>query len=140
MAVGALLVISLFAIPAQALDRRTILDAIRQVESGGRTGVIVGDAGKAIGPYQIHRVYWEDAVLFDAELAEEPYDYQSCHDAEYAEKVIAAYMQRWAPRAWRVGDAETIARVHNGGPRGADKRATDNYWERVEKELRRRID
>ena len=28
-----------------------------------------GDGGRAIGPYQIHRVYWQDAVGFRPELA-----------------------------------------------------------------------
>ena len=42
--------------------RRQILDAIRFVESSDRDDVPDGDGGKAIGPYQIHEIYWRDAI------------------------------------------------------------------------------
>lgn len=113
--------------------RAQILAAIRFVESGGRDDVADGDGGRAIGPYQIHRVYWQDAVEFAPELDG---SYQDCRQRAYAERVIAAYMERYAPDAWRAGDAETIARVHNGGPQGAAKAATAGYWQRVRARLR----
>lgn len=105
-----------------------ILHAIRWVETSDRTNPPDGDDGRAIGPYQIHRLYWQDARL--------PGDYQECHRREYAERVITAYMQRWVPEAWRNCDAEAIARTHNGGPRGRSKGQTDRYWARVESWLR----
>ena len=116
---------------------REILNAIRWVESGDRPDARVpdGDDGLAIGPYQIHRVYWRDAADFDPTLAG---DYQDCRRGSYAERVIQAYMRRHAPDAWAAGDAERIARVHNGGPEGHLKRATDEYWERVRERLRAR--
>lgn len=112
--------------------RRQILDAIRFVESGDRDDAADGDDGKAIGPYQIHRVYWEDALRAQPSLGG---DYQDCRSRAYAERVIAAYMQRWVPEAWHDGDAEILARVHNGGPTGPDKQATLRYWERVRARL-----
>ena len=112
--------------------RDTILAAIRFVESGDRDDVPDGDDGKAIGPYQIHRIYWQDALLHQPALGG---DYQDCRRRDYAEHVIAAYMQRWAPTAWRDGDAEILARTHNGGPTGPDKTATLRYWERVRTRL-----
>ena len=33
---------------------------------------------------------------------------------------------------------ETLARIHNGGPDGWKKRATDRYWKRVKTELAKR--
>lgn len=113
---------------------RAVLNAIRMVESGGRESPPDGDGGRAIGPYQIHQIYWRDAVAFEPELANG--SYQDCRDREYAEAVVRAYMRRWVPSAWRNGDAEVIARTHNGGPNGASKRATDGYWEKVKKHLR----
>ncbi len=118
-------------------DRRTwpreqILAAIRFVESGDRDDVPDGDDGKAIGPYQIHRVYWQDALRAEPALGG---DYQDCRSRAYAERVIAAYMRRWIPAQWDAGDAEIIARVHNGGPLGPDKAATWPYWERVRERL-----
>jgi hypothetical protein len=133
---GLTLVVTLFvAWPASASGRhRAILDAILLVESGGRDDCPDGDGGKAIGPYQIHRVYWEDAVKHAPELGRGR-DYQACRQRAYAEQVITAYMQKWVPEAWRRGDAEVIARTHNGGPQGARNHKTDGYWERVRRRL-----
>lgn len=109
-----------------------ILDAIRTVESGNRDDVPDGDDGRAIGPYQIHEVYWRDAVAAEPSLGG---NYQDCRQRDYAERVVAAYMRRWAPEAWDRGDAEVIARIHNGGPRGAALAATVGYWQRVRTRL-----
>ena len=54
---------------------------------------------------------------------------------DYAERVVAAYLQRYAPRALARGDWQTLARVHNGGPAGARNPATRAYWKRVERHL-----
>lgn len=112
--------------------RREILDAIRDVETRGTAKPPDGDGGRAIGPYQIHEVYWRDAMEFDPSLGG---SYQDCRDRAHAERVIDAYMRRWAPEAWENGEAETIARVHNGGPRGARIDATLGYWQRVRRRL-----
>jgi hypothetical protein len=108
--------------------RREILDAIRAVESGGRERPPDGDGGRSIGPYQISRAYWDDAIAFDPGIGGA---YEDCRDPAYAERVIAAFMRRHVPAAWRARDAEVIARTHNGGPDGASEAATLPYWERV---------
>lgn len=131
-----LLSLLLLATPVDGSSRswpvREILDAIRHVESGGMDNPPDGDGGRAIGPYQIHFVYWLDAQGGDASLGGV---YEDCRDRDYAEKVIAAYMARHARDAWEHGDAETIARVHNGGPTGPQKDATLGYWRRVKARL-----
>ena len=106
-----------------------ILEALRQVESSGRDAPPDGDDGRAIGPYQIHESYWRDSGV--------PGEYQRCRDRRYAERVVAAYMRRYVPRAWATRDAEVIARTHNGGPLGRAKSGTWRYWLRVQEELRR---
>ena len=106
-----------------------ILAAIRTIESGGRDDPPDGDDGDAIGPYQIHRPYWEDSGIGG--------DYQDCRRREYAERVIVAFMRRHVPKAWGARHAEVIARTHNGGPRGRHKATTDGYWARVEGRLRK---
>ena len=113
-------------------DRRAILDAIRWVESRDRDAVPDGDGGLAIGPYQIHEVYWRDALRAEQELGGH---YQDCRRLAYARAVVAAYMRHHAARAWHDGDAEVIARIHNGGPGGASKAATLGYWRRVRARL-----
>lgn len=138
-ALGAVLVIAAWIASMAMAQRRStsslqeVLDAIRMVESGDRADPPDGDGGLAIGPYQIHRVYWQDALEAEPGLGG---DYQDCRRRSYAEKVIAAYMRRHAPDAWLTGDAQVIARVHNGGPTGPQKTATERYWERVRAALR----
>ncbi|MBL8749483.1 MAG: hypothetical protein JNK78_10015 [Planctomycetes bacterium] len=112
--------------------RADILDAIRFVESSGRERPPDGDGGKAIGPYQIWQIYWQDAIAAEPSIGG---SYEDCRDRDYAERVVAAYMRRWVPEAWNAGDAEVIARVHNGGPRGFENPKTDRYWDKVRSRL-----
>jgi hypothetical protein len=109
-------------------SRDQILHAIRMVESSDRENVPDGDNGAAIGPYQIHRIYWEDALKADPGIGG---DYQDCRHRAYAERVVDAYMRKWIKDDWSAGNAEVIARTHNGGPGGAGKTSTVGYWEKV---------
>jgi hypothetical protein len=34
-------------------------------------------------------------------------------------------------------DLETVARIHNGGPRGATKTSTQKYWAKVRSHLKK---
>ena len=113
---------------AQGQTLRPLFDAIRQVESSGRANPPDGDGGKAIGPYQIWRVYWIDARMPDG-------TYEDCRNSAYAERVMLRYWQRYCPAALTAGDWQTLARVHNGGPRGASKKATLAYWHRVKAKM-----
>jgi hypothetical protein len=97
--------------------------AIHLVETSGRTGPILGDNGKALGPLQIHRAYHADSRVAG--------DYSRVADLDYSKRVATAYLKRHAPEAWKAGDVETLARVHNGGPRGHLKAATKSYGVRV---------
>jgi len=116
--------------PDQPWTRTELLNAIRFVESGHYDNPPDGDGGLAIGPYQIHEVYWRDATEFRPAIGG---NYQDCRQRAYAERVIAAYMQLYVPEAWQRVDAEVIARTHNGGPLGAEKAATLGYWARVQR-------
>jgi hypothetical protein len=72
---------------------------------------------------QIHRAYHADARIGG--------DYSRCADLDYSKRVVSAYLQRYAPAAWAAGDVTTLARVHNGGPRGASKQVTVAYGNKV---------
>ena len=98
------------------------MTAVRHVESRGRCDA-VGDGGRAIGPYQIHYVYWKDSGV--------PGRYEQCRNRAYAERVMKAYWTRHCPQAWKSRDWQTLARVHNGGPDGHRKRQTQAYWRKV---------
>ena len=123
--IAALLATALTVPPPVGTDVRRILDTLQVVETGGERDpdAAIGDGGKAIGAYQIWRVYWVDACEYDQSLR--ACGYQAVTDREYAERVVIAYLSRYA-RDWSI---DTIARIHNGGPAGATKRrkATDCY-------------
>lgn len=116
-----------------ATEIRPLLDAIRMVESSDGKNLI-GDRGKAIGPYQIHKCYWEDAVEFDPSIGG---SYKDCMNRAYAERVVVAYLNRYAT-ARRIGSTPTyedMARIHNGGPNGFKSDKTEGYWDKVEKHI-----
>ena len=58
------------------------LNALHQVESNGKTGHIVGDNGKALGPFQIHYSYWNDVK--DKVGGK----YEDVENLDYAKKVV----------------------------------------------------
>ena len=117
-----------------------VLDGIRQVETGGEPDEgrgAVGDGGKSIGPYQIGKLYYLDAI---ERLQSPPCEYEDLlHDLRASEHIIAAYMQRYAPGAYTrliqgkgtPEDVQKIARIHNGGPAGNRKPATRDYASKV---------
>ena len=105
-----------------------LLDAMYTVESS-RGKITVGDNGKAIGPYQIWREYWKDAVEFDKTIGGK---YEDCMNKAYAEKIVRAYWKRYAPKGAKI---EQLARIHNGGPRGHLNANTIKYWNKIKKEL-----
>jgi len=108
---------------AHAAPPPSFFRALHVVETSGRTGAILGDGGKALGPLQIHKAYHSDASIGG--------DYSRCADLDYSKRVVTAYLQRYAPEAWAKGDVVTLARVHQGGPRGASKQATVSYGDKV---------
>jgi len=108
---------------AQAAPPASFFRALHVVETGGRTGAIIGDQGRALGPLQIHRAYHADSRVAG--------DYSRVADLDYSKRVVSAYLQRYAPAAWAAGDVVTLARIHNGGPRGAAKPATVAYGDKV---------
>ena len=117
------LLILALAVTAHAAPPPSFFRALHVVETSGRTGAILGDQGRALGPLQIHRAYHADSRVAG--------DYSRVADLDYSKRVVSAYLQRYAPAAWAAGDVTTLARVHNGGPRGATKQATVNYAAKV---------
>ncbi len=115
-------------VPEGATDEEgfaPLFSAIRCVETGGsaQARVAVGDNGRSIGPYQISRAYWADSGIGG--------HWRQCEERRFAEAVMMAYWKRYCPGAVRMRDFETLARIHNGGPRGHRKAATLPYWSRI---------
>jgi len=112
-------------------DLRRLLDAMADVESaGGRRPI--GDGGKSLGRYHIGSAYWTDGC----EAGGFRWDYHELvWSAPHCERIILHYWLRWCPDALKRRDMETLARVHNGGPRGATKTATVDYWRKIKRHL-----
>jgi hypothetical protein len=115
------------AVTAHAAPPASFFRALHVVETSGRTGPILGDGGKALGPLQIHKAYHSDARIGG--------DYSRCADLDYSKRVVTAYLQRYAPQAWAAGDVEKLARIHNGGLTGDRKASTLPYLRKFRMEF-----
>jgi len=128
-----------------------LLDAIKQVESGG-DATKVGDGGAAHGAYQIHQAYFIDAcVQIHLERGvQPPVPYVAAvMDDHWAREIVKAYWRRYQkssfddmlynPSSGVVSVAsETLARTHNDGPAGNTNPATLPYWVKVQAVLLQR--
>ena len=110
---------------------KPLLIAMRIVESSNNDDA-VGDNGKALGSLQIWEAYWQDAVEHAPCLEG---SYKDVTNLVYAERVVVAYMLRYARKAVESKDFEKLARIHNGGPRGYKNKATLQYWKKIQKNL-----
>ena len=117
----------LLATSASAADFAGFVRAVHQVETSGRTGAILGDGGRALGPLQIHRGCFKDSGVAGR--------YEDVSSLPVARAVMHGYLSRYARGALASGDWATCARIWNGGPKGASKTATLAYWAKVEAKL-----
>jgi hypothetical protein len=111
--------------PAAAVDPSGIerlLDAIARIESHGDPKA-VGDGGRALGAYQIHRVYWEEGT----ELLGVDWPHRDAADSKKARRVVKAYLLHFG----RGKGLIEMARIHNGGPRGDQRKATLPYARKI---------
>lgn len=118
----ALLLFTCYCHGAQRLSPR-FLAAIHMAETSGRVGAIKGDNGKALGPFQIHYSYWRDSGVKG--------NYSQCADYNYSLQVVTAYLNRYGAEFIKRNDYKSLARLHNGGPKGYLNPRTNNYWNRV---------
>ena len=70
-----------------------LFHAIQMVETGGDPNPenAIGDGGEAIGPYQIHELYWQDAKSSDPSLVANGETYKNCMGTgsfNYSERVM----------------------------------------------------
>ena len=106
--------------------RRGVLAAMRHVESGGNDRA-VGDAGRSRGPLQCGRAAWNEACRY----GRVKWDYDRlAWSYPHSARVVGWYAARWGAKT-----DEQVARIWNGGPGGAKKRATLSYWRQVQKVL-----
>lgn len=111
--------------------------AIGEVESHN-SDQAVGDGGKAVGRYQIHMTVIEDVN----ELCGTNYTAEDRKDPEKAREIMEKYIGIWAKHyektQKKTATDEIKARIWNGGPYGWRKKATEKYWEKVQKAMKER--
>jgi hypothetical protein len=107
-------------------DLERLLDAIARVESRSDPNA-VGDHGRAAGAYQIHRRYWQDGTR----ILGVDWPYRDARDPQKARQVVRAYLSHYG----KGKSLSALARIHNGGPQGHEKKATLAYAQRVEAAL-----
>ena len=117
---------------------REELKALQKVETGACNDPLkaVGDNGLSIGPYQIMQSYYDDAKQFDSSLP----SYESLAGPDgfaNSERVMQAYSDRYTTsrRLGRDPTFEDYARNHNGGPNGYKKASTEDYYDKVSRNL-----
>ena len=103
-------------------DIERLLDAIARIESHGNPNA-VGDGGRALGAYQIHRVYWEEGT----DLLGVDWPHRDAADPNKARRVVKAYLLHYG----RGKSLLEMARIHNGGPHGDKKKATLPYARKI---------
>ena len=103
-------------------DFERLLDTIARIESHGDPNA-VGDGGRALGAYQIHRTYWQDGT----ELLGADWPHRDAADPKKARRVVKAYVLHYG----RGKSLLEMARIHNGGPHGDKKKATLPYARKI---------
>ena len=120
---------------------RRDFNAIRMRETGHLSDEealnAVGDNGRSIGPYQIMKNYYKDAVKRNPELAKriKYKDLKGPGSVEKSEEIMQAYSNRYTTtsRLGREPTFEDAARNHNGGPNGYKRSSTRKYWRNVKR-------
>ena len=108
-----------------------LLDAIAAVETNADDAA-VNEREDAHGRFQIRAAYLADANRFLGSS----YTLADMHDQAKAERVVMAYLRHYGTERG-VTSLYDLARIHNGGPKGAEKRSTLDYGARVWEALAR---
>ena len=117
-----------------------LLNAIKNVESSGNSSA-VGDNGKAVGAYQIHKVYVDDVnnILKNRGLKTR-FKYTDRFNDKKSRIMTCIYLLHYGKvyerKTEKKANLEVLAKIHNGGPSGWKKQATVKYWHKVKKRLK----
>lgn len=94
----------------------------------------VGDNGASYGPLQIQECVIQDVRRISGDFT---ITHDMAFDISEAIRICRVYLKHYC-RADRVGRTPTFedaARMWNGGPNGHKKKATSEYWQKVNKHL-----
>lgn len=110
------------------LNLAPLFDAIAKVESD--YGMVSNNV------YQL-----SDTFIMDVNdiCGKQVFLYTDKYDRERSEQMMVIYWshygQRYKNKTGNEPTYETLARIHNGGPNGAQMYATKRYWRKVKAEL-----
>lgn len=107
------------------------LSILSLVESNNKD-LAVGDKGKSIGRFQIHRKCFIDAAKINKRIN---FSYESLTNKNNSEIVVVTYLSHYERTAWKNNDWEKLAKAWNAGPnwrnkKGQSKINLQNYWDR----------
>ena len=120
--------------PTETMNAEDLIDAdflsvLSDIESGGDYSAW-NRAEDAHGLYQIRPAYLRDANA----ILGRKMDIWQMHDPSDAAAAVRAYLTRYgnayAKRTGKPVTREVLARIHNGGPMGAERAATEDYGAR----------
>lgn len=120
--------------PTTDNDWDKLLTAMSIVESGGKANIKKLDVNHrySYGCLQIQELYLQDSGL--------GYKVDDLYNKDVSFAVARAYLSRYArsyeKRTGKPATYEVLARIHNGGPRGAERSATNGYWQKVLSQLK----
>ena len=126
--IACLLALSVFADKLFGAEpSNDLLNAIAEVESGDEADA-VGDNGKAVGAYQIWKIYVDDVNR----ISKKNYTYEDRKSKKKSREMVKIFLNHYG------GTTEEMARKHNGGPKGHKKKATLKYWRKIKAELEKK--
>jgi len=103
-----------------------LIEKVWRVESGHRLDPPVGDGGEAVGPLQIHKCVIDDVNRH----WQTSFSYADRRDLQKSKRIAKLYIAMW----FDIHKQEIAARIYNGGPRGWQKKTTDVYWQKIQKQ------
>ena len=112
-----------------------LLPLLAQVESGSNPDAI-GDNGKAVGIYQLHKCVVDDVN----EIYSMEFKYSDRFKPQLAKVIAQLYLRYWGiqyeKKTGKKVTLEVLARCFNGGPKGYKKESTVKYWNKIKKVMK----
>jgi hypothetical protein len=112
-----------------------LIDAIEWVESGCDSSA-VGDDGKAVGAFQIHKIYVDEVnrIIIKNKYRIPTFRYEDRLCNNMSRVMVYIYLSEFGKHSL-PDKLEIAARIHNGGPQGYKKESTKAYWAKVKERL-----
>lgn len=118
-----------------------LLDAISFIESNNRNTVI-GDNGKSVGRFQISKAYIDDVNRF-LKNKKIRYSYEDRNDPIKSREIVRVYLieygKHYSKVTGKIPSIEVYARIHNGGPSGWKKSATNVYVKKIKSFIEKKV-